>query len=281
MSTQQRASAPDLRTLVLDGKGDRSFDRVSSDCGGVPTGKRLQQIATTPLKTFPDPASIRGLARGLGVSQQDVILASARSLGLSVAGDHTKGALVLSDIDELDGDSRQVLTSLARTLVRLSRDRSIVDASVSVLTGESDDVRREAARTLGRLDPEFSRDLSSALSEVAKRAREGDGRVRVVDVLEELAREQSVLEAKRARIVGDTDPSAVTVKELTDGTATTRAEVSSADDDEQSRPSPTRADYAKAAQKTGPKTSANRARRREEKNRIPGEHQGEALEGEA
>lgn len=43
----------------------------------------------------------------------------------------------------------------------------------------------------------------------------------------------------------------------------------------------TQADYAKAAQSNTPKTRANRARRREEKYRIPGEHQGQVLEGGA
>lgn len=42
---------------------------------------------------------------------------------------------------------------------------------------------------------------------------------------------------------------------------------------------PSQADYAKAAQSNTPKTRANRARRRAEKNRIPGEDQSEALEG--
>lgn len=43
----------------------------------------------------------------------------------------------------------------------------------------------------------------------------------------------------------------------------------------------TQADYAKAAQSNTPKTRANRARRRAEKNRIPGEDQGEGPEGGA
>lgn len=40
-------------------------------------------------------------------------------------------------------------------------------------------------------------------------------------------------------------------------------------------------DYAKAAQTSGPKTRANRARRQAEKERIPDEHQGEPPEGGA
>lgn len=65
-----------------------------------------------------------------------------------------------------------------------------------------------------------------------------------------------------------------------DAAATSRAEVSSADtqsvtgDESQD-------DYAKAAQSNTPKTRTNRARRAAEKNRIPGEHQGQGPEGGA
>lgn len=55
------------------------------------------------------------------------------------------------------------------------------------------------------------------------------------------------------------------------------ADVSNAADDV----SASRDDYRIAAQTAGPKTRANRARRRAEKERIPDEHQGEGPEGGA
>lgn len=74
----------DLRELIAGTKGERSYEALSRDCGGAPTSKRLHQLATTTLKNFPDPLTIQGLARGLGVSVTEVVLASARSLGLPV-----------------------------------------------------------------------------------------------------------------------------------------------------------------------------------------------------
>lgn len=74
----------DLRDLIVGTKGDRSYEQLSRDCGGVPTAKRLHQLATAQLKNFPDPPTIQGLARGMGVSVTEVVLASARSLELPV-----------------------------------------------------------------------------------------------------------------------------------------------------------------------------------------------------
>ena len=74
----------DLRDLIAGTKGERSYETLSRDCGGTPTAKRLHQLATAEPKNFPDPPTIQGLARGLGVTVTEVVLASARSLGLAV-----------------------------------------------------------------------------------------------------------------------------------------------------------------------------------------------------
>ena len=70
-----------LSELLNERKGDRSYEALERDCGGVPKAARLQQIATKPPKTFPDPDSIRGLARGLRVPERVVLAAAAESLG--------------------------------------------------------------------------------------------------------------------------------------------------------------------------------------------------------
>ena len=70
-----------IERLILDRKGDRTYDRLSRDCGGVPSDKRLHQMATRPIRNFPDPDTIQGLARGLNVSALSVLVAIANSLG--------------------------------------------------------------------------------------------------------------------------------------------------------------------------------------------------------
>lgn len=79
-----------LNELIRDRKGDRSYETLERDCGGTPKAARLQQIATKPLKAFPDPENIRGLARGLGVPERVVLTAAAESLGFTLTQAPTK-----------------------------------------------------------------------------------------------------------------------------------------------------------------------------------------------
>jgi hypothetical protein len=114
-------SEPDLASLILDAKGDRSYERMSTDCGGLPTDKRLQQMATTPLKAFPDVATIRGLARGAGTTITAVVLAAARSLGLQVHTAEDPDALTIGGAGELRPDQKDAI----RALVRVFREANL------------------------------------------------------------------------------------------------------------------------------------------------------------
>lgn len=73
-----------LRDLVRTQKGGRTFTQLSADCGGYPSDKRLQQLATSVQKNFVDPKTIKALARGLRVTEVAVVLAAAEDLGLDV-----------------------------------------------------------------------------------------------------------------------------------------------------------------------------------------------------
>lgn len=109
---------PNLSQLILDRKMGRTFERLAEDCGGMPAGRRLQQMANgnRPMKNFPDPDTISAMAKGLAVTEAEVILASARSLGFQVdstgAGElHIPGAGVLPD------DARMAIMDVARALI--------------------------------------------------------------------------------------------------------------------------------------------------------------------
>lgn len=108
---------PTLAALINLRKGDRSYEALSRDCHGNPSRARLQQMATQKLREFPDPETIQGLSRGLGATVTDIILASARSLGLSVAvGD--PDALVVAGAGNLDAGAQDVILGLARELLK-------------------------------------------------------------------------------------------------------------------------------------------------------------------
>lgn len=74
-----------LNELIAAHKSGRSYEELARDCGGVMTSQRLQQIATTAPKAFPSADTLRGLAKGLRVSESVVVLAVAESLGLDVS----------------------------------------------------------------------------------------------------------------------------------------------------------------------------------------------------
>ena len=112
--------ATNLATLIANAKGSRSYDRVAADCGGTPTAARLQQLATKPLKNFPDPDTIRGLARGLSTSVTEVIAASAASLGLTLHLGADPDALVIGGAASLPPAAREAVTVVAREMLKLS-----------------------------------------------------------------------------------------------------------------------------------------------------------------
>ncbi|HEX9089776.1 MAG TPA: hypothetical protein VF867_19950 [Arthrobacter sp.] len=112
------AGGPTLAQLILARKDGRSYEQMSADCGGQPAGRRLQQL-TMPsivMRAFPDPATITAVATGLGVSVVEVVLASARSLGLPVDGARAD-MINIPGAGSLPEDSRQAVIDVARALV--------------------------------------------------------------------------------------------------------------------------------------------------------------------
>lgn len=111
-------SEPDLARLILLHKDGRSYSRLSEDCGGNPAARRLQQMAngSRPMRNFPDPETVTALAAGLGVTTQEVLLASARSLGIDV--DSGTEALMIPNGKALPESAQRAVTDMARELLR-------------------------------------------------------------------------------------------------------------------------------------------------------------------
>lgn len=140
---------PDLRRLLLDAKGDRSYRQFAADCGGLPTEKRIQQIANgTELKAFPDKESIEGIARGTGVTVTAVILAAARSLGLEVHSGDDPDAMILAGANTLRPDQKAALHALARSFQQSNEEqrRELVAATLTpYLRGVADSIQLSRA----------------------------------------------------------------------------------------------------------------------------------------
>ncbi|QXW04050.1 hypothetical protein [Rhodococcus globerulus] len=113
-----------LAGLIADRKGTRSYDKLSKDCGGTPTSKRLHQLANVAPKNFPDPDTIRGLATGLGVTVTDIVMASARSLELPVYTGNDPNALSIGGAGALPESAKETLTTVAREFIKLTSQPS-------------------------------------------------------------------------------------------------------------------------------------------------------------
>lgn len=109
-----------LARLIAARKGDRSFKRLSTDCGGTPTANRLQQMSTKEISAFPDPDTIRGIAMGLGTTITEVTLAAARSLGLNVASGEPD-ALIVAGAGTLPAEAQEAILGVSREMQRLYR----------------------------------------------------------------------------------------------------------------------------------------------------------------
>ena len=109
-----------LAELIRTTKGDRSYDDLARAAGGAPGRQRWQQLASNvALKNFPDPESIRAIARALGVTQRAVVDAAAESLGLEVRRSRSRFEELLPDgVDDLDDDALAGILAVLRALAR-------------------------------------------------------------------------------------------------------------------------------------------------------------------
>lgn len=173
---------PNLAALIADRKGTRSYDRLSEDCGGTPSSGRLHQMATRTLKNFPDPDSIRGMANGLGVTVTDIVMASARSLGLSVYTGNDPSALSIGGAGELPDSAKETLTTVAREFIKLTSQRTVDgDEDAQVTESRTEEGSPELGRAGGSsrksgapMKPKKFREASKAAGIRASNVQRGD-----------------------------------------------------------------------------------------------------------
>lgn len=107
-----------LAELIDTHRGGRSYPELSRACGGSPSDKRLQQLVRGDIKNFPDPPTVRALAKGLRVSQEAVLLAAAESLGLDVRSSLPRLVELLpADARRLSEQQAAAIAHLVRTIV--------------------------------------------------------------------------------------------------------------------------------------------------------------------
>ncbi|MBG6085861.1 hypothetical protein [Zhihengliuella flava] len=108
-----------LQRLIQERRGNRSYESLSRDCGGTPAKPNLVRLATDEYKSFPRPDAMIGLAKGLKVRVQDIVVASAISCGIQLpkglAG--SSDDLVIPGAGKLPDESRSMLEELAGNML--------------------------------------------------------------------------------------------------------------------------------------------------------------------
>lgn len=110
-------SGPTLQQLVLRLKGDRSYDALEKAAGGTPTSRALQKLVSNGFTRMPAPETFRGLSRALNVSQRELVLAAARTLGIDIEAENPSDLLLIG-AGRLPQESQDLLTSTSRELQR-------------------------------------------------------------------------------------------------------------------------------------------------------------------
>lgn len=120
---------PDIAQLLIayrDRTGE-SYETMAKRIGDAISDGRLHQLATKPLKNFPEPRTVIALADLLGLSVSRVVLSLAVSLGIPVR--EYASALVNSlppGTDNLTDRDQAAIVAVVRQLVaarRAAQDR--------------------------------------------------------------------------------------------------------------------------------------------------------------
>lgn len=129
--------AENFQQLVLRLKADKSYDAIEKLSGGAPTSRSLQKLVTKGFTRMPDPETFQGLSRALNVSQRDLVLAAARTLGIYIEAENPAD-LTLIGAGRLPNESQELLRSTSRELQRwMEREnRSVPTVGDSTPTAE-------------------------------------------------------------------------------------------------------------------------------------------------
>jgi hypothetical protein len=112
-----------IAELIAATKGDRSYNDLERDSGNLVSGKRWQQIgAGQPgVKTYPDPESIPGMAKALRVSQEAIVDAYSKALGIEIGTPSQLIMMMPPGTEDLTTDSVRILREIIARFIDADR----------------------------------------------------------------------------------------------------------------------------------------------------------------
>jgi transcriptional regulator with XRE-family HTH domain len=104
----------ELADLILTRKGSRSYSDLA-DRSGL-SRAAIHRLTKSPIRTVPDPDTLRGLAAALDVSIDRVAVAALRSAGVPVTDRFAAGD-VLEGLDQLTPHQRAAIQRLVEVMI--------------------------------------------------------------------------------------------------------------------------------------------------------------------
>ncbi len=99
---------------------------------------------------FPEPATVTGLAKGLRISEREVVMAAAEGLGFNMNDESSQlGRLLPKAVDRLPERSKLALLEMAESLVAALLGEE--DSATSNVAATARDARRRADAAKNRL----------------------------------------------------------------------------------------------------------------------------------
>src|SRR6185437_2276373 len=104
----------ELAELILTRKGSRSYSDLANRSGL--SRAAIHRLTKSPIRTVPDPDTLRGLAAALDVSIDRVAVAALRSAGVPVTDRFAAGD-VLEGLDRLTPHQRAAIQRLVEVMI--------------------------------------------------------------------------------------------------------------------------------------------------------------------
>lgn len=164
---------PNFQQLVLTLKKDDSYETISKRAGGVPKARALQSIVKDGFTRWPTAETFAGLSRALNISQRELVLAAARTLGIDIEPENPNDLLLIG-AGRLPEESKKMLKDTSAELQNWldGRRQAIVETApdnIVQFPTSRPESQPDFARMAGMTEPE-----SEGKHESSRSSRRGE-----------------------------------------------------------------------------------------------------------
>ncbi|MGQ3384450.1 hypothetical protein [Glutamicibacter sp. TV12E] len=113
--------AKPIEQLITELRGRRTYKELSDDCDGIPSTGRLSAMVKEGIESYPAMNSIRGLAKGLSVTEQDIVDACSVSLGFLQEGITRQAIALPNGAEKLTDSQKALVVSIVREFITANK----------------------------------------------------------------------------------------------------------------------------------------------------------------